>query len=145
MRSRGITLLELLLVLGIIAMLFAVALPRVEGGVSGTDLKAAARKVAAGLREARITAVSQHAQTVLEIDLDQHSFRVSGDPREYTLPAKTDLKLYTAQQEIVNDRVGSIRFYPDGGSTGGRITVAAGDRKYDIDVNWLTGRVDISQ
>ena len=145
MRSRGVTLLELLLVLGIMAIVFAVALPHVNGGVSGTELKSAARKVAAGLREARITAVSQHTDAVLEIDLDQHTFRVSGDSREYTLPAKTDLKLFTAQQEIVTDRVGSIRFYPDGGSTGGRITVAAGERKYDIDVNWLTGRVDISQ
>jgi general secretion pathway protein H len=36
-----------------------------------------------------------------------------------------------------------VRFFPDGGSNGGRITLAAGDRKYDVDVDWLTGRVAI--
>ena len=39
--------------------------------------------------------------------------------------------------------MGSIRFYPDGGSNGGRITVASGARKFDVDVDWLTGRVAI--
>ena len=42
-----------------------------------------------------------------------------------------------------DDKVGSIRFYPDGGSNGGRITLGAGDLKYEVDVDWLTGRVAI--
>ena len=36
-----------------------------------------------------------------------------------------------------------LRFVPDGGSNGGRITVASGARKFDVDVDWLTGRVAI--
>ena len=43
----------------------------------------------------------------------------------------------------VDDKIGSIRFYPDGGSNGGRITVASGERKFEVDVDWLTGRVAI--
>ena len=39
--------------------------------------------------------------------------------------------------------VRTIRFYSDGSSTGGRITVASGERKYLVDVDWLTGRVSI--
>ena len=45
------------------------------------------------------------------------------------------LKLFTAQKDIVNESLGAIRFFPDGGSNGGRITVASGDRKYEVDVN----------
>jgi general secretion pathway protein H len=53
------------------------------------------------------------------------------------------MKLYTAQADLVSDAVGSVRFFPDGGSTGGRVTIAAGERKFDVDIDWLTGRVAI--
>ncbi|MGB8635652.1 MAG: type II secretion system protein GspH, partial [Rhodanobacteraceae bacterium] len=33
------------------------------------------------------------------------------------------------------------RFYPDGSSTGGRITVIRGQREWHINVSWLTGEV----
>jgi general secretion pathway protein H len=59
------------------------------------------------------------------------------------LPPRVELKLFTAQRDIVNDTTGAIRFYPDGGSNGGRITVASGERKFEVDVDWLTGRVAI--
>ncbi len=38
----------------------------------------------------------------------------------------------------------SIRFYPDGSSTGGRNTGSSGEGKYLVDVDWLTGRVSIA-
>ncbi len=65
------------------------------------------------------------------------------DPKEYPLPRDVELKLFTAQKDLVDDKVGSIRFFPDGGSNGGRITVASGERKFEVDVDWLTGRVAI--
>jgi len=59
------------------------------------------------------------------------------------LPPRVELALFTAQNDIVNENTGAIRFYPDGGSNGGRITVGAGARKYEVDVDWLTGRIAI--
>ena len=53
------------------------------------------------------------------------------------------MKLFTAQSDLVSDKIGAIRFFPDGGSNGGRVTVFAGERKYEVDVDWLTGRVAI--
>ena len=79
----------------------------------------------------------------LVLDLEQRTFQVEPDSRVHTLPRTLELKLYTAQSDLVSDRVGAIRFFPDGGSNGGRITLAAGQRKYDVDVDWLTGRVAI--
>ena len=43
----------------------------------------------------------------------------------------------------LDDKTGAIRFFPDGGSDGGRVTIAAGERKYEVDIDWLTGRVAI--
>jgi general secretion pathway protein H len=141
--QAGLTLLELLVVLSIMAIVAAVAGPYLAGGVSGPELKGAARQVAAGLRLARSEALSTRREARLVVDLERHTFRVDGDAREHALPKDAGVKLFTAQNDLVSDRVGAIRFYPDGGSNGGRITIAAGERKYEVDVDWLTGRVAI--
>jgi general secretion pathway protein H len=141
--AGGVTLLELLIVLMIIGMIAALAIPTFSGGVSTTALKSAAREVAAGLRLARGQAITQRAEATLELDVAARAFRVPPDPRLHALPSGIDLKLFTAQRDLVSDKVGAIRFFPDGGSNGGRITLAAGERKYDVDIDWLTGRVAI--
>ena len=77
------------------------------------------------------------------VDLEGRQFQLSGDQRVYRLPKSVAVQLFTAQSELVNGNVGAVRFFPDGGSTGGRITVTSHDRKYDVDINWLTGQVAI--
>ena len=142
--SAGVTLLELLIVLGIMAAVAALAIPMFGGsGVSNTELRSAARQLAAGLRLARSEAVSQRRETFLVLDVAGRRFKVDRDPREHALPRDVELKLFTAQRDLVDEKIGSIRFFPDGGSNGGRITVGAGERKYEVDVDWLTGRVAI--
>ncbi len=143
-RSRGFTLLELLLVLVIAAAGYALVARVGAGGMSGAELRAAARAVAAGLRDARGTAIARQEPATLTLDLENRRMAVSGG-RDRALPRRLDLKLYTAQSEIVDDKHGAIRFYPDGSSTGGRVTLAAGERKLLVDVDWLTGRVSIKE
>jgi general secretion pathway protein H len=139
---RGLTLIEILVVLAIIALVTAIALPMVAG-TSNAEMRGAARQLAAGLRLARSEAVSQRRETFLVIDLAGRRFKVDRDEREHALPRNVELKLFTAQKDLVDEKTGSIRFYPDGGSNGGRITLGSGDRKYEVDVDWLTGRVAI--
>jgi general secretion pathway protein H len=142
--SRGVTLLELLIVLMLMALISAVMIPTFGSGVSNTELKVAARQLAAGLRLARSQAISQRAESSLELDVAARRFRVLPDPALHQLPERIELKLFTAQRDLVNEQMGSIRFFPDGGSDGGRITVGSGERKFDVDVDWLTGRVAIA-
>src|ERR1700676_5480933 len=96
---RGVTLLELLVVLTLMALIAAMVLPMFSGGGSGTDLKNAARDGAGGLRPARDRAISQRAESLLELNLEARTFRVSPDENSHRLPEKIDLKLYTAQRE----------------------------------------------
>jgi general secretion pathway protein H len=140
--SAGLTLVELLIVLMIIAFASAIVIP-IIGGVSNAELRSAARQLASGLRMARSEAVSQRRETFLVIDLAGRRFRIDRETQEHPLPKNVELKLFTAQKDLIDDKVGSIRFYPDGGSNGGRITLAAGERKFEVDVDWLTGRVAI--
>ena len=141
--TRGVTLLELLIVLVLMGLIAAMTIPIFGNGVSTTELKSAAREVAAGLRLARSQAIAQRTESVLVFDVAARAFSVPPDTRVHTIPPQIDMKLYTAQRDIVGDNIGAIRFYPDGGSTGGRVTLASGERKFDVDVDWLTGRVAI--
>jgi len=142
-RTRGFTLLEILLVLVIGAAAYAILLSVPFRGASSADLKSAARTLAAGLRHAQATAMATRRDAVLTVDVEEREFIVSGERAARQLPKALEIKLFTAQSEVTSERRGAIRFYPDGSSTGGRITVSAGERKFLVDVDWLTGRVAI--
>ena len=142
-RAAGVTLLELLVVLAIIAIISAIAIPILGPGVSITDLRTAARKVAAGLRMARNDAVATRMDTRVLLDLEHRTFQIERDSHVHALPKEMQMKLFTAQSDLISETKGTIRFFPDGGSNGGRVTLAAGERKYEVDVDWLTGRVAI--
>jgi general secretion pathway protein H len=142
-RAGGFTLLEVLVVLVIGAAMYALILGVPFRGASVADLKSAARTLASGLRQAQTTAMATRRDALLTIDLDAREFQVTGSEATRNLPKDLEISLYTAQQEVTSEKKGSIRFYPDGSSTGGRITLAVKERKYLVDVDWLTGRVSI--
>ncbi len=137
------TLIEILVVLAIIGLLTALVMPMLGPGVSNSELKSAARQIASGLRLARSEAMATGAERFLTLDLEGRRFMVGSDARAHPLPKDVEMKLFTAQNDLVDDKVGAIRFYPDGGSNGGRVTVASGERKFEVDVDWLTGRIAI--
>jgi general secretion pathway protein H len=139
----GFTLLELMVVLTLMSLVYALAVPLISAALPGTEHKAAARQLAAGLRVARSHAVTHKQEATLTLDVEQRRFAISGDKRNHPLPAQLNLSLYTAQSELLHDKVGAIRFYPDGSSSGGRITVALGEKKYQVNVDWLTGQVTV--
>jgi general secretion pathway protein H len=141
--SGGFTLLELLLVLLLLGLAYGLAGPMLGSGSTGLELKAAARQLAAGLRKARSIAITERREAVMSVDVAARSFSVTGDPRTYTLPQRLELALFTAESELIHDKTGNIRFFPDGSSTGGRVTVAVGEAKQMVDVDWITGRVAI--
>ena len=144
MKQRGFTLLEIVVVLALAGIMYAVLLAVPGRGASTQDLKAAARLLASGLRQAQTTAMVTRRDQVLTVDLDAREFVMPGETEARKLPENIELKLYTAQSEVASQNKGGIRFYPDGSSTGGRITVSSGERKFLVDVDWLTGRVAIN-
>ena len=140
--TRGFTLLELLAVLVILALVAAVAAPSLIR-TSATELKSATSTIAAGLRLTRSRAITQNQPAALWIDVEDRSFQVPGETRVRTLPRRIDVELFTARSEQASERRGAIRFFPDGSSTGGRVTLSTDKRRYLVDVDWLTGRVKV--
>lgn len=142
-RQQGFTLMEVLVALVIGVLLVALTPPLLSGMSGSTELRSAARQLAAGLRNARNDAITRQREAVLTLDLAEHRFAVSGDARQVTLPNSVTLHLYTAQSELLDDESGSIRFFSDGSSTGGAITVSGTKLAYRINVDWLTGAIAI--
>ncbi len=141
-RQRGFTLLEILVVIALMGMMYALVPPMFSSSGT-TELRAAARQLAAGLRKTRGHAIATRKEATLTVDVEQHRFKLDGDTRDYPLPKKAELTVFTAQSETVADNLAAIRFYPDGSSTGGAISVADGSTKFRVDVDWLTGDVVI--
>ena len=139
----GFTLLELLIVLAVAAASFAMVGPQVSSGLSTMKLNTAANDMASALRFARSRAISNIRESEFFLDVERHRYRVTGRQKEYRVPESIHLKLLTAESEIIGEGQGIIRFFPDGSSTGGRVTLETGQRKRLVDVNWLTGHIVI--
>lgn len=143
--SGGFTLLELLVVIAVLALIVGITTPVLDGALSGAKLKAAARELAAALRYTRGLAVTQNKETTVRVDVGERSYRISESQRRFQLPPAVELKVLGAESESPDDRIGGIRFFPDGSSTGGTISVAQDDRRYEIRVDWMLGRVTLDE
>ncbi len=143
--AQGFTLLELMVVLVIAALMIAVVPPLLSAVGLSSQVRGAARELAAGLRMARSEAVTTAQPAVVTIDLDKRDFSVTGHSGRRSLPAskKVKIRLYTARSQLIDGRRGRIRFFPDGSSTGGHVALIEGHTEYRVNVNWLTGRVSI--
>jgi general secretion pathway protein H len=142
--DSGFTLIELLVVLAILSLVVALGTPYFWRALPGLELKTGAESVATALREARALAIGRNAEVELVVNLDERSVRVADEP-PLRLAPDIGIGLLTARQEVIAARIGGIRFYPDGTSTGGGITLALGDRVYRVVVDWLTGRVVVTE
>ncbi len=140
--ATGFTLFELLAVLLILSLVAVVVVPSLGSGAS-VELKSAARSLAAGLRLTRNQALNENRSAALAVDVVKHEFRLPGERHVRKLPEKIDIVLFTARSEQQDEYRGAIRFFPDGSSTGGRITLSVDGLRYLVDVDWLTGKVNV--
>lgn len=143
-RPRGFSLVELLVVLVLIALLAASAGGMVTASLSGGDAQATAYRVAIVLRRARSRALVTGRPQAVFFDLDKRRFGVDAE-RAYRLPADLDVHLRTARSQRRGERIGTIRFLPDGSATGGRLVIDRGGRRWTIAVSWLTGGVELHE
>jgi len=140
-RAAGFTLLELLIVLVIAALLFTTVPPLVSKVIPGVELRGAVRQLVAGMRMTRDAALSTGEEQVLVVDVENRHFSVRG--RSYPLPKSAEIELFTAESELLDQNTGGIRFFPNGGATGGRVTLTQGQRRYAVDVDWLTAKIRV--
>jgi general secretion pathway protein H len=140
--TRGFTLVELLVVLVIISLMLALVGTSISRSVSGAEMRTAAHKVAANLRYTRTQAILGKSEQVFLVDAENRTYQAPNREPQ-TLPEGMDVELNTARSELTSESVGGIRFYPDGGSTGGNVRLEANGRIYQVNVAWLTGEASL--
>jgi general secretion pathway protein H len=141
---RGFTLVELLVVLALMGLALTIASPLIGNALPGTQMRASARDVATGLRYARSLAISSNTDVTFDVDVEARRFAVSRSKRNGDFPKDAEITLTTARSELFGSGGGSIRFFPDGTSTGGGVEIVREKRRFLITVDWLTGRVAIT-
>lgn len=134
-----------MMVLVIIVLGSAVIGINIATGNDSAKLKAAARDIVSALSYAKGQAAIERQQLTVDFDLDENSYQISGRDKQYFIPEDIELTIVTAESEIFGQGLAGIRFYPDGSSTGGRVTLERGDNKWQIDINWLTGLVELNE
>ncbi len=143
LHQRGFTLLELIVVLFVVVLGFSAIGLNLSSGSDSTKIKAAARDIVSALRYARGQALMTHEDATVTLDLGNNSYTVSGRDKLYEIPKDIDITVVTAQKELTGDDRANIRFFADGSSTGGRITLEREQTVWKIDINWLTGQPEL--
>jgi len=136
----GFTLIEVILVLLILALALALVPPLFQGALGTVSLKRDARELGNALRHLRSVAISTQAPQALTVDVEARTYSV-GDRDVVQLPDSIHLEIVTAQSEMTSETVGSFRFFPDGGATGGQIILSRSGHRLVLDIDWVTGRV----
>jgi general secretion pathway protein H len=143
MSEKGYSLIELLTVLAILALLTAVTGFFLKGRGKPLALRSAALDLASCLRLTRAHAIAEHKERVVTIDLDKKRYACSG--KSGLFPKEARLLFQTAASEYVRDETARLRFFADGGATGGHVFMEENGQIWAVRVNWLSGTIDVSR
>ena len=143
-RIRGFTLVEIMVVMVIIALVMGLVGTSMARSVSSAEARAASRKLVASLRYTRARAIIDKKEQVFQVDTENRSYRAPGR-KQVNLPEGVDVTITTARSEVTSEAVSGIRFFPDGGSTGGHIELLVNKREYRVNVAWLTGETRLER
>lgn len=124
-------------------LVFALAVPQLQNARAGAELRAAVRDVASGLREARSRAIAMAQPDAFTVDSKHSAFQIGVGDKWHQLPGAIHPSVFNPQDEPPAQDIGEIRFFPDGSSTGGGVRLSLRNARYDVLVDWLTGRVAI--
>ncbi len=140
-RGAGFTLLELLVAIAVAALVLTVVPPMLSRGYETMAYRAAVRELVAGLKGARRAAMETGRSVAFVVDTAARRFGVDG-ALTGELPPAVQVRLTVADREIDSSERGAIRFYPDGGATGGSIQLLrSGGGGVRLRVDWLLGTV----
>lgn len=142
MRARGFTLFEMLAVILLIGIAAAAVSIPVTQGLASARVNAASGELAAALRWTRAQSIVKGESLAMEVDTAASTYHAPGKPVVH-LPRDMRVAITSAREDQANATTGRIRFFPDGSSTGGRITLTRGDRQWHVNVAWLTGAIQV--
>jgi general secretion pathway protein H len=142
--ERGFTLLEMVCVLALIAMMAAVLLPLFPRHTSRSRLQAYVLQTAALLKEDRNAAIRRGTGVATLVDAGGRLIRSGSSADIVRIPDDVQFEAVLPRTCNQREALSTIRFFPNGMSCGGAVTLARADIGYEVRINWLTGRVEIA-
>ena len=142
--QHGFTLLEMVCVLAIIALLAAVLLPFIPHETSRSRLQAYALQTAAVLKTDRNAAIRRQTSVATLVDAEARAIRSGTSRAVVVIP--NDVRFDALLPETCGRQaaLSTISFFANGTSCGGAIALTRFDVGYEIRVNWLTGRIEVT-
>jgi general secretion pathway protein H len=140
--QAGFTLVEIVAAISLVAVLLGVAAPLSVQFYESYQYRTAARESMTLLKSARYNAIAKGIPQDVMVYPAEHAVRYG--PKQVSFSDDVELAAQSAK-ELNQDGVGVIRFYPDGGASGGGIDIWRGDGDVtQIHVDWLVGRVTLN-
>lgn len=141
--DAGFSLLEIMIALAILALAMGLVGVGFARSSAGFRFDAATQDLALSLREANARALRSGREIVVVIDVDGRRYQLQQD-QPVALPEGAGIRVVSGGQVMNAERQPAIIFYPNGGSSGGAITLTEQDRSATLSVDWLTGAVGIT-
>ncbi|MEL7491753.1 MAG: GspH/FimT family pseudopilin [Pseudomonadota bacterium] len=142
-RQQGFSLLETLIALAIIASLVSLAAVAVRPSAGPAAVRADANEIAAALRRVRTHAIATGAPADYSLNIATREHEILDKSR--SLRRDIDIRATVAERFREDGGVIGIRFYPNGASSGGEISLSAGAAQSVVRVDWMTGRVSTQE
>ena len=110
--QAGYTLLEMLVVLGLLALIAAVSMPLMRGGAETGLIERTAARLAADLMAMRTAAIKRNIDTRLDIDLAANRYWGTPKLSARPLPAGIPIAIKGGRTAVAATSVASILFFP---------------------------------
>jgi len=139
--QRGFTLVEIVAATAVVGAVLALAVPQSIKFYEGVQYRTSVRETITLLNSARYAAVAKGvSQDVL---ISPNERWIEFDKKRTEFAENVDVAAHSAK-EVNRDGLGIIRFYRDGGASGGGIDISRGGSDVNkIAVDWLVGRVSV--
>ncbi|MAM71678.1 MAG: type II secretion system protein GspH [Gammaproteobacteria bacterium] len=140
----GYTLIEVLVSLAIVALITSVSIPFFSPVIDNYQVKGAAQEITDSLKLTRQQAMLDNTDYAFILNVKDFSYQSPVKSKKLKAPENVEINLITADSELVDENIGAIRFFHDGSSTGGTITLSLNNKQYAITINWLTGHISMN-
>lgn len=140
-RQQGFTLLEIMVAISIAALLMAVSIPSANRLYASMSYRSSVGEVKSLLENARFRARTDGQPVDVWVRPRTRELGL-GDKRPEVLASTIEMDVVSAAELTRDGDTAVIRFYPDGSSSGGRISLRRGDSGgVALEVGWLLGEV----
>ncbi len=138
---KGFSLLEFIVVLAILSIALTAGSAIIRGSSDVARLNLVTQRFSSLFQEARLHAIERNR--IVPISFETSKDRIVGPTPRLSLQLDRDLSIRFIGARLSQQRagVGRLRFFPDGSSTGGNITLSLNNHVSQLTIDWMTGAV----